>query len=298
MQSFIFSPLELEKVATTWISLESELDVANVTVGTKPAKGLLFAYGPCVLAGYPFVETICKMMECEVHFSFPEGTFVNATREKKINIGYITGQACRVTQLERTCLEVLSRCGACATYARRCVEEAKKANPQWKGVICATRKTTPGAWGRLVEKYGALIGGAYPHRYDLSTLVYLDDNHTAMAGSTFSAVQKARSLCGFSNKIEIECLSAADAIEACRAGADMINLDHMSPADVAAAAKDIKKQFPHVIVETGGRVTVENVGQYALPNVDVVSMSAITRAPWPAKIHMKIDKDYVAVAKL
>lgn len=299
MQAFIFSPLELEKVATQWIGFEAELDVAAATAGNKIVRGVLFAYGPCVLAGYPFVEAVCRLVECEVKWVYAEGTYIdNASKANNINIGSIIGEAGKISQIERICMELMARSGACATYARRCVRNAKERNPEWKGVICATRKTTPGAWGRLVEKYGALVGGAYPHRYDLSTLVYLDDNHIAMAGSTFAAVKKARALCGFSNKIEIECLTLEDAVEACKAGADMINLDHFTPDRCAHAAAAIKQQFPHVVIETGGRITDETVGDYALPHVDVVSLSAITKSPPSAKIHMKIDVDYARVPKL
>ncbi len=35
----------------------------------------------------------------------------------------------------------------------------------YQNVLAGTRKTTPGF--RLVEKYGMLIGGCDPHRYDL-----------------------------------------------------------------------------------------------------------------------------------
>ena len=41
--------------------------------------------------------------------------------------------------------------------------------------LAGTRKTTPGF--RLVEKYGMLVGGADPHRHDLSSMVMLKDNH-------------------------------------------------------------------------------------------------------------------------
>lgn len=45
----------------------------------------------------------------------------------------------------------------------------------FKGIVAGTRKTTPGF--RVVEKYGMLVGGVDPHRYDLSSMVMLKDNH-------------------------------------------------------------------------------------------------------------------------
>ena len=43
------------------------------------------------------------------------------------------------------------------------------------------------------------------------------------------AVRDARSVCGFSSKIEVECRNDEEAIEAARAGADIIMLDNYSP---------------------------------------------------------------------
>jgi nicotinate-nucleotide pyrophosphorylase (carboxylating) len=36
---------------------------------------------------------------------------------------------------------------------------------------------------RLVEKYGMLVGGIDPHRYDLSSMIMLKDNHIWASGS-------------------------------------------------------------------------------------------------------------------
>lgn len=38
---------------------------------------------------------------------------------------------------------------------------------------------------RLVEKYGMLVGGVDPHRYDLSSMVMLKDNHVWSKGAFF-----------------------------------------------------------------------------------------------------------------
>ena len=45
----------------------------------------------------------------------------------------------------------------------------------YKGILAGTRKTTPGF--RIVEKYGMLVGGIDQHRYDLSSMIMLKDNH-------------------------------------------------------------------------------------------------------------------------
>ena len=68
----------------------------------------------------------------------------------------------------------------------------------FRGTIAGTRKTTPGVYPalcaarvtclnfclgfRLVEKYGMLVGGIDPHRFDLSSMIMLKDNHIWSAG--------------------------------------------------------------------------------------------------------------------
>lgn len=74
--------------------------------------------------------------------------------------------------------------------SRRLTEKAVACG--WNGIIAGTRKTTPGF--RLVEKYGMLVGGVDPHRYDLSSMVMLKDNHIWSKGlyPFFSTSLKAR----------------------------------------------------------------------------------------------------------
>lgn len=68
--------------------------------------------------------------------------------------------------------------------------------------MACTRKTTPGLF-RQVEKYGVVIGGGDPHRYALSSMTMLKDNHIDIAGSITKAVAKARAIGGFSLMIEV-----------------------------------------------------------------------------------------------
>ena len=63
--------------------------------------------------------------------------------------------------------------------------------------------------------------GASTHRLDLSQMVMLKDNHIWSAGSITQAVKNAKKAAGFSQKIEVECQSLEEAIEASEAGADV-----------------------------------------------------------------------------
>ena len=58
----------------------------------------------------------------------------------------------------------------------------------YTGIIAGTRKTTPGL--RQLEKYAMLIGGVDTHRYDLSSMVMLKDNHITSTGSITKVVKR------------------------------------------------------------------------------------------------------------
>jgi nicotinate-nucleotide pyrophosphorylase (carboxylating) len=62
--------------------------------------------------------------------------------------------------------------------ARRIADKLKKS--EFNGKLSGTRKTTPGF--RIVEKYAMIVGGCDPHRYDLSSMIMLKDNHIDIAG--------------------------------------------------------------------------------------------------------------------
>lgn len=112
-----------------------------------------------------------------------------------------------------------------------------------------------------------LVGGVDAHRYDLSSMVMLKDNHIWSKGSITAAVKAAKSVAGFSLLIHVECQSLAEAREAIAAGADIIMLDNFAPTALAAAAKELRSDWTksgggqgrRCLVEVSGGLTEENM---------------------------------------
>ena len=69
-------------------------------------------------------------------------------------------------------------------------------------------------------------------------------------------------VCGFALKIEVECGSLEDAREAIAAGADIVMLDNFEPKALHEAAKTLKTESPHVIIEGSGGITEASVASY------------------------------------
>eukprot|EP01065_Artemidia_motanka_P053435 TRINITY_DN9907_c0_g1_i1.p1 TRINITY_DN9907_c0_g1~~TRINITY_DN9907_c0_g1_i1.p1 ORF type:complete len:314 (+),score=87.22 TRINITY_DN9907_c0_g1_i1:61-942(+) len=283
-------PPNLPSIVSEWVSHDiPSFDVGGAVVGGGPAAAIFFAKSRMVIAGHPFVEAIFQGLGCRVEWTrmYPEGSRVNASSASRVTIGRVFGPAARILQGERTALEVLTRCSACATAARDAVDIAQKQG--WKGRIAATRKTTPGAF-RLVEKYGVLIGGADTHRYSLSTMTMLKDNHVDAAGGITAAVKKAKDLGGFALKVEVEARSVADAEEACRAGADVVMLDNFTPDQLRECAPKLKQAFPHTLFEVSGGITHSSLPNFLVDGVDILSMGCLTHGTPATDVSLKIDR--------
>ena len=158
--------------------------------------------------------------------------------------------------------------------------------------LAGTRKTTPGF--RLVEKYGMLIGGCDPHRYDLSTMTMLKDNHIwACQNSITRAVHAAKAAGGFSIKVEVECQTEEEAEEAIRAGADVVMLDNFSGEGVKIASRSLKERLrsgegKEFLIEVSGGLTEENVEGFVCEDIDIISTSSIHQGVKHVDFSLKI----------
>jgi nicotinate-nucleotide pyrophosphorylase (carboxylating) len=200
----------------------------------------------------------------------------------------ISGDAQTTLSAERTMLNLLSRMSGISTATRRLTEKLRKAKATAK--IAATRKTPPGML--YFDKKAVLIGGGDPHRLRLDDMILIKDNHVVIAGSVEEAVKRAKQAASFSKKIEAEVTSGADAVKAAEAGADIVMLDNFSPSQIKEAAEALKKAgfFGKVLLEVSGRITEQNLLDYASAQVDVISMGALTHSVKALDISLEIVK--------
>ena len=170
---------------------------------------------------------------------------------------------------ERTALNYLQRMSGIATYTRSVAKLLEGS----KTTLLDTRKTTPNM--RIFEKYAVRVGGGYNHRYNLSDGVLLKDNHIGAAGSVTKAVQMAKEYAPFVRKIEVEVENLDMVREAVDAGADIIMLDNMTPAQMKEAVAVINGRAK---TECSGNVTKENIATILDTGVDYVSSGALTHS--------------------
>ena len=249
--------------------------VGGFVVGEKLETAHLLCKSSGVLAGVPYAQAVFEYFDLDVEWKFDEGVFIDidSSPNKKVIVAIVKGKCRNVLLAERTALNTLSRASGVATESRKCVNIAKANN--WHGWVAGTRKTTPGF--KYVEKYALIVGGAATHRQDLSQMVMLKDNHIWSAGSITNAVHKARSAAGFSMKIEVECQSVTEALEAATAGADIVMLDNFTSETIHPAAAEIKSKYPNVLVEASGGIRQDTLHLYMSPHIDIISQGALTQ---------------------
>lgn len=270
---------------SSWLEEDApSFDIGGLVVGQECKTATLFMKEPGVLAGVPFAEEVWRQCGLKWEWKAEEGDYIHATT--KVPIAKVVGPANNLLMAERVSLNILARSSGIATRCKEISDIAKRI--QFPGVIAGTRKTTPGF--RLVEKYAMAVGGVDLHRFDLSSMVMLKDNHVWSTGSITQAVKTAREFAGFSVKIEVECQSEDEAREAISAGADVVMLDNFTPADLQVAAKNLKSTVAkNVILECSGGLTAANIESYLCSDIDVYSTSWIHQGTPVIDFSLKIN---------
>lgn len=276
--------VQLKEIVSTWLKEDTpSFDYGGFVVGDREETAVLLCKSPGVLSGRPFFDAVFQQLNCKIDWCYEEGVPLTPI----CKVAYVKGKVSDILLGERIALNVVTRSSGISTQCRN-IDQIKRSKG-WHGEVAGTMKTTPGF--RIVEKYALLVGGASLHRYDLSSMVMLKDNHIWTVGNVQKAVKKARDVCGFSMKIEVECRTIEDAKSAADAGAEIVMLDNFGPGALHTAAADIKSCFPNVLIEASGGITEDTIGDFMGPNINVISMGKLTQGYPVVDFSLKIMKD-------
>ena len=249
------------------------------------ASATIVCNEPAIVAGLEEAQTLLEIVGCEGRPIINEGARV-APGTKILRA---TGPARSLLKLERTLLNLLSHMSGVATATSELVDLANKAERNKVRIAC-TRKTLPGL--RYFEKRAVVIGGGDTHRLRLDDAVLIKDNHLAIAGTVTDCVKKARSNVSFTKKIEVEATKPAQAVEAAKAGADIILLDNMKPVQVDKTIAALRKENlrDKVVLEASGGIRRDNIATYAKTGVDIISLGTITHSAKSIDMSMNINR--------
>ncbi len=248
-------------------------DVTTLATVPRAARALatMRAREPVVVAGLAFAESAFRQLSPAVRIKrrARDGQRVEAGQE----VLEVSGPARALLGAERVALNFVQRLSGVATLTARFVEAVKGTRAQ----ILDTRKTTPG-WRRF-EKYAVRCGGGQNHRLGLFDMVLIKDNHLAAlreAKPNAIAAAVARARRQFPKlRIEVEADTLEQVAQAVAAGADLILLDNMPPAQLRQAVKLIGGRAK---TEASGGVNLKTVRAIAATGVDYISVGALTHS--------------------
>ncbi|CCU82245.1 hypothetical protein BGHDH14_bgh00250 [Blumeria hordei DH14] len=254
-------PISWKSQVASWFTEDcTSFDYAGYVVGDAEKTATLYGTSNGVLAGIPFFNEIFALAECTVEWLVDEGSVIQVGTEGTVALASVTGPVRKLLLGQRIAISMLSRCSAIATKSKTMRDLLTNAG--YNGILAGTRKTTPGF--RLVEKYGMMVGGVDGHRYDLSSMIMMKDNHIWAGKKMSDSIKAAKAAGGHTLKVEVEVDSEAAANSAAEAGADVIMLDNFDAEGAKVAAENIKKRWGEkLLVECSGSITADNITSYA-----------------------------------
>lgn len=267
----MINEIRIEDDVKRWIAEDiSFWDITTTLIPKSKAEAKIYAKQEGIIAGLFIIKKIFDMMGADFKPLVEEGEKV----VKKTQIASIKGDIHALLQAERLALNVLGRLSGIATQTAKMIEAAKETNPEIR--ICGTRKTVPGL--SIYDKYAIVVGGGDTHRFNLSDMVLLKENHLQKFKSISEAISIAKLKTSFSKKIEVEVQNEEQAIEAVEAGADIVMFDNFSPIQIKHTISKLKKLNLSSLVELSGNINLDNINLYSIEGINLISSGALTHS--------------------
>ncbi len=228
------------------------------------SKAKIIAKEDGIIAGQRYAKEIFKALDNRINYR--ELKKDGESVKKGEVVAEIEGKTKAILTGERVALNILQRLSGIATLTREYV----KAVDGTKAKILDTRKTTPGL--REMEKYAVRMGGGENHRFNLSEMVLIKENHIFVAGSVKEAIKRVK---GKGLKIEVEVKSMDELIEALEEEVDRILLDNWDTGKIKKAVELVKGK---ITLEASGNMTIERAREVAKTGVDYISVGALTHS--------------------
>jgi nicotinate-nucleotide pyrophosphorylase (carboxylating) len=280
-KKWLITGLEEDCIAFDW--------TARATVQANASghvKAKLIAKATGVWAGELGLEAL-RILSLEMGLPLDIKSFVKdgETVRSRQTICEWTGSSEAIVGFERTFINLASYLSGIATQTRKLVDRVKSSKLKHHPRITGTRKTLPGYRDLVVQS--TLIGGAHPHRFNLSGGLLLKENHISAAGGIAKAIDHARSVVPHLLKIEIEVRTLDELKLAIKAGAEVIMLDNFEPEDVKKA---VNLKPKGTIFEVSGGINISNLDRYLIEGLDVISVGSITHSVTGLDLSLLVGK--------
>jgi len=245
------------------------VDVTSVATIAPTARGraVFAAREPGVVAGLGVAALVFHEVmgeDVEVSDRLPDGSRVAAGDV----VMRVAGPTRGLLTAERTALNYASHLSGVATATAAWVDALAGTRAR----VLDTRKTLPGH--RALQKYAVRCGGGVNHRFSLSDMAMVKDNHVVAAGGVVPAYQAVRAAHP-DLPVEVEVTDLDQLRALLDVGCDRILLDNMDPAMMAEA---VSITAGRASLEASGGLTLERAREVAETGVDFISVGALTHS--------------------
>ena len=250
---------------------------------TKPKEvsGYILAKSDGIFAGQEYLLAMQNLFDVEFSFNVNDGE----SFKKGEKLVFLKGNSKSLLSLERTILNMTLHASSIATLTNQYVQKISKYGVK----LLDTRKTRPLL--REFEKYAVRCGGGINHRMGLDDCLMLKDTHLKTIDNLKEFMQEVRVKIPFTSKVEIECEDLEGVKSAMDAGADIVMCDNMKLEEIVKVVEFRNANYPHILLEASGNVTLETIEEIAKTGVDAISSgSTIHQSSW-IDLSMKLDGD-------
>jgi nicotinate-nucleotide pyrophosphorylase (carboxylating) len=199
----------------------------------------------------------------------PDGTRVSAGDV----VLRATGPVRSLLVAERTALNFACHLSGVATATAAWVDALAGTRAR----VLDTRKTLPGY--RALQKYAVRCGGGVNHRFSLSDMALVKDNHVVAAGGVLPAFEAVRARYP-DLPVEVEVTDLDQLQVLLDAGCERVLLDNMSDEQMAEAVRlrDAHPTGSGALLEASGGLTLARARSVAATGVDFISVGALTHS--------------------
>jgi len=209
----------------------------------------------------------------QVIFYVDDGDFVTASTK----LCNFKSTFSKILLIERSMLNLIQHLSGVATLTNQFV---KKLNAPHIA-ICDTRKTMVGL--RNLEKNAVKAGGGTNHRFGLSDMILIKENHLKLFENLYalssldSVIQRAkRTNPQLKAEIEIETLDQLKTLPL--ASFDYVMFDNFSITSIPEASAFCRSLYPHLKIEVSGNVSLDTIENYRCLDIDRISIGALTHS--------------------
>jgi nicotinate-nucleotide pyrophosphorylase (carboxylating) len=274
---------DLELDAFLHLALREDIGTGDVTTiacvsADAASTGNFIAKESGIICGLDVAERVFALIDGKIKLT----RFVSdgSAAQPGDVVAQVTGPSRSILSGERTALNLLQYMSGISTKTNSFRQIIYGTTAK----IVDTRKVLPGM--RSLSKYAVRIGGGLNHRFGLFDGVLIKDNHIRAAGGIKNAVTRARGKAPHTLKIEVECETRDQVLQALECGADIIMLDNMSVTDMRECTLLVGGR---ALVEASGNMGDRDLRAVAECGVDFISIGALTHSVRALDISLQFE---------